>query len=127
MGTAQQHCALGALVGAGAIALMLTAAPVRADAQAGSDGPAHAQAHSQARADRAPQFLYARTCGYCHGHNVGPIIRGRELAPETIAMIVRNGNGAMPAFRPTEITDRELAALADWISKSAADPKEKGQ
>ncbi len=77
--------------------------------------------------DRAPEFIYKRTCGYCHGHNVGPIIRGRKLDPKTIEYFVRNGNGAMFAFKPTEINDRELKALAIWINKSAADPKEKGK
>lgn len=85
-------------------------------------GAAHAQ-----RPDRAPDFIYARTCGYCHGHNVGPIIRGRDLPPEAIRMFVRHGNGAMPAFKPTEITDSELDALARWISTTPVDPKEKGQ
>jgi hypothetical protein len=33
----------------------------------------------------------------------------------------------MPAFRPTEVTNAELDALAPWISASQADPKEKGQ
>lgn len=76
---------------------------------------------------RDPAYVYRTTCGYCHGHNVGPVIRGRALPPETIEYMVRNGNGAMPAFRPTEISPAELAALAQWISTSKADPKEHGQ
>lgn len=76
---------------------------------------------------RAPEQIYAKTCGYCHGHNVGPIIRGRQLPAEAVVLMVRNGRGAMPAFRPTEITDAELKALADWVSSSRADPKEHGQ
>lgn len=76
---------------------------------------------------RAPEAIYARTCGYCHGHNVGPVIRDRNLPPEAIAYMVRRGQGAMPAFRPTEITDTELKALAAWISTSKADSKEHGQ
>lgn len=76
---------------------------------------------------RDPERIYRTTCGYCHGHNVGPIIRGRALPPEAIEIFVRNGNGAMPAFRPTEISPAELTALARWISTSKADPKEHGQ
>jgi mono/diheme cytochrome c family protein len=76
---------------------------------------------------RSPEVIYARTCGYCHGTNVGPIIRGRKLPPEAIAYMVRHGQGAMPAFRPTEITDAELKALSIWISTSKADPKEHGR
>jgi len=76
---------------------------------------------------RAPEYLYARTCGYCHGHNVAPIIRGRSLPPAVIRSIVRSGMGAMPAFKPTEITNTELEALAQWLSQSEADPEEHGQ
>ena len=76
---------------------------------------------------RDPQFIYDRTCGYCHGHNVGPIILGRKLPAEVIATFVRHGNGAMPAFKPTEITNEELDALAEWISASEADETEHGQ
>lgn len=78
-------------------------------------------------APRDPQFLYDRTCGYCHGHNVGPIILGRQLPAAVTAAIVRSGNGAMPAFKPTEITDAELAVLSAWIEQSAVDPTEHGQ
>ncbi|WP_240624626.1 c-type cytochrome [Aurantiacibacter odishensis] len=75
---------------------------------------------------RAPEYLYARTCGYCHGHNIAPIIRGRALPPAVTAAIVRSGMGAMPAFKPTEITDAELQALAEWLAQSEADPEEHG-
>ena len=78
-------------------------------------------------APRAPETVYATNCGYCHGHNVGPIIRGRKLPPQLIEYMVRNGNGAMPAFRPTEIAPAELTALARWISRSEADPREQGR
>lgn len=84
-------------------------------------------AQEPASAGRAPEAIYAGNCGYCHGHNVGPIIRGRKLPPQLVEHMVRNGNGAMPAFRPTEITPAELAALARWISQSADDPKEHGR
>jgi mono/diheme cytochrome c family protein len=67
-----------------------------------------------------PEGIYARTCGYCHGKNVGPVILGRGLPAETIIAMVRNGKGTMPAFRPTEISDAELATLGEWISKSKA-------
>lgn len=78
-------------------------------------------------AQRAPASIYASNCGYCHGHNVGPIIRGRKLPPQMVEYIVRNGRGAMPAFKPTEITPAELSALAQWISISASDAQEHGR
>ena len=77
-------------------------------------------------ASRPPERIYATNCGYCHGHNVGPLIRGRGLPSEYIAAMVRHGRGPMPAFRATEISPTELDALARWISASKADPKERG-
>ncbi len=76
---------------------------------------------------RSPQRIYAATCGYCHGANVGPVIMGRHLPQKAIMAFVRKGQGAMPAFRPTEISDTELAALAAWIERAPAVPKEHGQ
>jgi mono/diheme cytochrome c family protein len=81
----------------------------------------------QPQGERAPEMLYAKTCGYCHGKNIGPVIRGRALPADAIKTIVRHGQNGMPAFRPTEITNSELDKLAQWISASKADPKEKGQ
>jgi mono/diheme cytochrome c family protein len=77
--------------------------------------------------ERPPEVIYAKTCGYCHGANVGPVIRGRALPVDAIKLMVRSGPNGMPAFRQTEITKSELDALAKWISASKADPKEKGQ
>lgn len=78
-------------------------------------------------APRPPEILYAKTCGYCHGQHVAPIIRGRGLPPEIIEQYVRTGPRGMVAFRPTEISDVELKALAKWLNASKADPKEKGE
>lgn len=62
--------------------------------------------------------VYARTCAYCHDHGVGPVIKGRELDPAAIRLMVRHGAFGMPAFRPTEITDPELEAVAKMLSES---------
>ena len=107
----------GAFAAAGLLAAGLMAAP---------PDTANAQASYEIN-PREPEYIYDRVCGYCHGHDIGPVLRGRELPPETIAYFVRHGAGAMPAFKPTEITDTELAALAQWISTSKADPKEHGK
>lgn len=91
-------------------------------ATAGCDAIAHATS-----TPRSPEQVYASTCGYCHGHNVGPIILGENIPAETVTAFVRKGQGAMPAFRQTEISDQELKALSDWIEASRANPKEHGQ
>lgn len=108
------------------VALLVPGLLALAGLAGGGAGLASAQSSNQ-MAPRVPEYLYARTCGYCHGHNVGPLIRGRRLPAAVVVAIVRSGNGAMPAFRPTEITDAELAALAAWIEQSQADPREHGQ
>jgi mono/diheme cytochrome c family protein len=86
-----------------------------------------AQKLGQPQGERAPEVIYAKTCGYCHGSNVGPVIRGRALSVDVIKLMVRSGPNGMPAFRQTEVTNSELDKLAKWISASKADPKEKGQ
>ncbi len=78
-------------------------------------------------AQRPPEEIYATVCGYCHGRNVGPIILGRNLPPEAIELFVRTGQGAMPAFKPTEITDEELTALARWVGDAEASEQEHGK
>ena len=83
--------------------------------------------HGAAANARTPERIYATTCGYCHGHDVGPIIRGRQLPAAAITDFVRRGYGAMPAFRPTEITNDELKGLASWVAASKPDPNEHGQ
>ena len=61
---------------------------------------------------------YSKVCGYCHEGQVGPRILGRELPPEYIRAIVRNGNRAMPAFRPSEMNDESLGKLGEYIQSN---------
>lgn len=110
-----------ALAGAGLIAAQPGSASTGASiAQAANAPPPSAT-------PRPAERIYRQVCGYCHGHNVAPIIRGRQLDPAAIEYFVRHGNGAMPAFKPTEISNQELAALAKWVSASKADPEEHGK
>ena len=44
-----------------------------------------------------------------------------------IKAVTRHGRNGMPAFRPTEVTNAELDALAVWISKSPARTEEHGK
>lgn len=86
-----------------------------------------AQKLGEYQPERAPDVVYEKVCGYCHGRNVGPIILGRALDPDMIKAVTRHGRNGMPAFRPTEVTKAELDALAVWISKSPARTEEHGQ
>lgn len=72
---------------------------------------------------RGPEHMWESACGYCHGAGVAPELRGRGLPPSLIRKIAREGYAAMPAFHPSEFSDQDLAALADWIAKSQAPPK----
>lgn len=99
-----------------AIGAMACAAPLLA-----------AQKLGESQGLRPPEQIYAKTCGYCHGRNVGPIILGRALPAESIKYIVRHGQNGMPAFRQTEVKPSELDALAIWIEKSTARSGEHGQ
>jgi mono/diheme cytochrome c family protein len=65
--------------------------------------------------------VYAKVCAYCHEEQVGPALRGRDLDPIYIRLIVRNGDRAMPAFRASEIDDESLEKLAEYVSNTAAD------
>jgi mono/diheme cytochrome c family protein len=76
---------------------------------------------------RAPEVVYAKVCGYCHGRNIGPILLGRKLPVDMITLVARQGRNGMPAFRPTEVTPAEMAALAKWISTAAPRAEEKGK
>jgi mono/diheme cytochrome c family protein len=77
--------------------------------------------------ERTPDVTYTKVCGYCHGKNVGPIILGRKLDTDMIKAVARHGRNGMPAFRPTEVTNAELDALAIWISKSPVPTEEHGK
>lgn len=79
----------------------------------------HANADSSGKW-QSSQEIYDKVCGYCHEANVGPVITGRNLMPEYIQAIVRNGNRAMPAFRESEINDAALAGVVKLVSTSPA-------
>ena len=64
--------------------------------------------------------LFEKVCGRCHEHGVGPVIKGRNLPPQYISAIVRNGFRAMPAFPASYIDDKSLQAVGEYIQKSPA-------
>ena len=64
--------------------------------------------------------VYKKVCALCHETHTGPILLGENLDPAYIQMIVRQGNEAMPAFRASEIDDKTLEKLAEYVSKTAA-------
>lgn len=110
-----------------AIIACLGLADARSFAQ--TAGPVHQPltAALDAKLGSGPEGTYSRTCGYCHGTNVGPILLGKGYPAEAVAFMVRNGKGAMPAFRTSEISKAELDALSVWIAKSKATVADHGK
>jgi len=67
-----------------------------------------------------PAKIYQDRCDFCHGGGLAPVILGRALAADAVRTIARSGRGDMPAFAEKDLSEADLAALADWISKSKA-------
>lgn len=85
--------------------------------------PVHAQTTDAGRPPaRNAEQLYRQVCARCHETRVGPPLLGRELAPVVVESLVRQGRNGMPAFRESEISPAELAALGALISASPAGP-----
>lgn len=87
--------------------------------------------------DSAGAHLYDKLCAACHGLDVSPTYPGtfalakthgkefavltqrRDLDPEMIRRVVRDGLGFMPGFRVAELSDTELAQLTRYLAKQA--------
>ena len=65
---------------------------------------------------RDGEHLYSHLCQYCHETGVGPVLWGRDLAPDYVLATVRQGKAAMPAFRFTEIDDATLLKLGRIVA-----------
>ncbi len=77
--------------------------------------------------------VFDHYCVHCHGpgnEGAGTLQLARtrgedkalltertDLRPEYIQYIVRHGLKAMPAFVPSDLTDAQLEALADYLTK----------
>jgi (+)-pinoresinol hydroxylase len=87
---------------------------------------------SAAAADLTGKEVFDRHCVHCHGPGneaTGTLqlarTRGKDkallaerddLPAAYIQMIVRQGLKAMPAFVPSDLTDAQLKALADYLA-----------
>ena len=75
--------------------------------------------------------IFNTRCIFCHGVGLGhpgwqmldlkkgpakaEILGRTDLTPAYIEHVVRNGNIEMPPFRPSEISDSNLKALAEYV------------
>ncbi len=85
------------------------------------------------------ESVYKRWCVHCHSSGRGNpgteslrvkykdslpavLLDRTDLSPQAITLFVRQGVLSMPPFRKTEITDAELAALADYMASKYVKP-----
>ena len=94
------------------------------------------------RADLPGRLPFERWCAPCHGAGSGDDgdaylpgtarLRTRDagarpgelelrddLPAPVLALFVRRGVGGMPGFRKTEVSDADIAAIADYLSATA--------
>jgi mono/diheme cytochrome c family protein len=67
----------------------------------------------------APGFGHPGTqqLGWTRGEKNAVLEERRDLLPAYITLVVRNGLLEMPAFRPTEIDERELRQLTEYLTR----------
>lgn len=87
--------------------------------------------------NRDGEALFSNRCGVCHlaggmGTNLltkqrlalgeppenGLLANRQDLAAAYVVSVVRNGKMAMPRLSRVEVTDAELAAIADYLDKA---------
>jgi mono/diheme cytochrome c family protein len=86
-------------------------------------------------AEVSGEAVYQRWCVHCHAAGRGNpgteslqvkyggkipavLLERTDLAPQAVAVFVRQGVLSMAPFRKTEITDAELAALSAFVAKN---------
>ena len=82
----------------------------------------HTAAAQSAGEWRDAAHLYSSSCTYCHDTGVAPNLRGAGWPKEYVAVRVRMGYQAMPAFKPSEVSEAEIAALAAWLAAQPLPP-----
>ena len=77
-----------------------------------------------------PAAVFGRICLSCHGPNgwgtralsrrlprdQALLANRRDLSPELLHAVLRHGIGSMPSFTPTDLSDAEIDALAQWLA-----------
>ena len=87
-------------------------------------------------ADQDGERMYMRRCGVCHLEGgMGTMVLARRMAPELaplenrrdlsrdiIFSAVREGTGSMPRLTPVDVTNAELGAIADFLTRPRPEP-----
>lgn len=107
-----------------------------------AQGAAPAPVRQIERAELPGRSLFQHQCAPCHG--TGPGADGAPMLPGTAALaakyggqrpaqlelrndlpapvlrvFVRRGSGAMPAFRPSELTNAQIDQIAEYLAATA--------
>lgn len=117
----------------GLLASIVAAPPA---SSAGTDGPltkSGPQADAASADLTAGKRVFELNCAECHAPGFGhpgtqqlgwtrgdsrAVLEQRaDLKAEYVTTVVRNGLLEMPAFRPSQISDRELGQLARYLSR----------
>ncbi|HLF31332.1 MAG TPA: cytochrome c [Xanthomonadales bacterium] len=91
---------------------------------------------AQASADMTGKEVFERHCVYCHapgnehpgtrqlgltrGEDKAVLAERDDLAVEYVQYVVRHGLQSMPGFYPSDLTDAQLEALAEFLSQHRA-------
>jgi len=76
--------------------------------------PAHAQSVGEWRNS---EQLWRSTCAYCHDGRLASQLLGARLTAQAVLAAARAGPNSMPSFSASQVSDAELRALADWMSR----------
>jgi (+)-pinoresinol hydroxylase len=124
---------LATVVLAIAAAVLPSAPPLLAPAAIAAAQSSAASTASRAELDRG-KVVYDEWCGACHdpgprhpgtqalealykGKKPATLEERTDLLPKLTETFVRKGVSVMPPFRKTEISDRDLAALAAYLAR----------
>ena len=128
-----------------ALAITLTLLSIESGAQVPEDGLTSRELGIALQAPAAPDALldrgeavYQYWCNACHGPEMlkpgtaalaakyegslpAALEERTDMAPVFVELMVRQGISMMPFFRPTEISDADLDALAAWLTRNNGD------
>lgn len=79
-------------------------------------GAAIYEHHCIACHDRGGDHPGTQNLAYRYGLEKAALTDRDNLTPEYVRTMVRFGRGLMPSFRPSEIDDRKLKLLADYLA-----------
>jgi mono/diheme cytochrome c family protein len=102
------------IVPAAVTAVLVVGLPVRGAELTGQEVFERHCVHCHGRSDEAPG---TRQLARTRGEALALLAERGDLPAAYIEVIVRNGLRAMPAFVPSDLTDAQLRALTDFLTR----------